>query len=192
MTYPTPNPNPLRIDVIFRRPDTNKGGANYKERKEKKRGHLITHRAALIWSRTSQNPRFPLTGFRSARPLQPVPRPSTTTMTYCRPHARYACQSMLNEALTSCELGPPYLLSCADKRQREKGQPGQQLTGGRGQKSAYTRKSTGYFVRPESSMCGGRNSTAFSSARQKKVKREKKPDLLTGGGEEQANRLKNE
>jgi hypothetical protein len=36
MTYPTPNPNPLRIDVIFRRPDTNKGGANYEERKEKK------------------------------------------------------------------------------------------------------------------------------------------------------------
>ena len=29
--------------------------------------------------------------------------------------------------------------------------------------STYTRKSTGYFVRPESSMRGGRNSTAFSS-----------------------------
>jgi hypothetical protein len=38
---------------------------------------------------------------------------------------------------------------------------------------AYTRKSTGYFVRPESSMRGGRNSTAFSSV-QKKMTKEKK------------------
>lgn len=30
-------------------------------------------------------------------------------MTYCKLHARYACQLMSNEALTVCELGPPYL-----------------------------------------------------------------------------------
>ena len=71
-----------------------------------------THRAALIWSRTSQKPRLPLTGLRSARPLKPVPRPSTMTMTYFRLHARYACQSTSNEALTVCELGPPYLDMC--------------------------------------------------------------------------------
>src|SRR5216684_1567743 len=42
-------------------------------------------------------------------------------MTYCRPHARYACQSMLNEALTSCELGPPYLCRVQTKS-RERSQ----------------------------------------------------------------------
>ena len=57
---------------------------------------------------------------------------------------------------------------------------------------AYTRKSTGYFVRPESSMRGGRNSTAFSSV-QKRDKRKKNDGLhvlLTCGSEEPANWLK--
>lgn len=66
-----------------------------------------THLAASIWSLVSQNPRFPLTGFLNLRPLKPVPRPSTVTVMYCNPHARYSCQSRLNFWSTSWLIGPP-------------------------------------------------------------------------------------
>ena len=38
--------------------------------------------AALIWSRVSHLPKLFFTGFRSLRPLKPVPRPSTMTTMY--------------------------------------------------------------------------------------------------------------
>jgi hypothetical protein len=98
-----------------------------------------------------------------------VPRPSTTTITYCKLHARYACQSMSNEALANCEPGPPYLLTCNGKKRCVGGggvcQHTQYVRRVRGERSAYTRKRTGYLVRPESSMRGGRSSIAFNSER---------------------------
>jgi hypothetical protein len=41
-------------------------------------------------------------------------------MTYCRLHARYACQPMPNEALTVCEPGPPYLDVYNDNKKKKK------------------------------------------------------------------------
>jgi hypothetical protein len=100
---------------------------------------------------------------------------------------------MLNEALTSCELGPPYLCRGQTKGIEGEGdQPGQQLRVAL-DKSWHTRGRAPGILYVQNRPCAEDVIRLHSALLDKKSLKERiKPHLLTGGGEEHANRLEGE